>query len=283
MELDRYPYEDTGAVAPPEPYITDAREQVCLDGECFREGSVCFLDGIPKAAVQGLAVEVAQELREADPQEGAFARAFHKEMADADADENRARIRTLFRGPDRLDPEVQRGFTTAKERESDEDVPPWWRAQAAAVRGTFDQGDWDAAIAAMAHARGVVLAEEAAERPVPAVTEILPEVGDGQRKDGNKVRGFGLIPQAPLFELARLYQLGADKYSPRGWEKGMEYSRVIDAAYRHLGKYLSGERYDAVDGQHHLAAVAWAAFAIMEYERTHPELDDIHPKNEGLS
>lgn len=116
---------------------------------------------------------------------------------------------------------------------------------------------------------------EVSHLPIPAVTDILPEAGDGSRKDANKVQGFYLIPQAPLFELAKLYKLGADKYSPRGWEDGMDFSRVIDALYRHVGKYLSGERYDATDGQHHMASVAWAAFAIMEYERTHPELDNI--------
>lgn len=113
--------------------------------------------------------------------------------------------------------------------------------------------------------------------PVPSVLEVKPEAGDANRKDTNKSRGYWLIPQAPLAELARLYATGAAKYSPRGWEAGMEYSRIIDAMDRHMAKYLAGERYDAVDGQHHMAAVAWGAFAIMEYERTHPEFNDINP------
>lgn len=105
------------------------------------------------------------------------------------------------------------------------------------------------------------------------------ETGDGQRKDDNKIKGFYLLPTRPLEEVARLYQIGANKYTPRGWEKGMAWSRVLDPMFRHLFKWIRGERYDKVDGQHHLASVIWAALALMEYEETHPELDDIHTNN----
>jgi hypothetical protein len=108
------------------------------------------------------------------------------------------------------------------------------------------------------------------------------EYGDTRRKDAGKAAGFHLIPRRPLAELARLYAIGAAKYKPRGWEAGMEWSRVWDAMERHLSKYIMGERFDAVDGQHHLASVAWACFALMEYELTHPELDDLRrPEDVG--
>lgn len=103
------------------------------------------------------------------------------------------------------------------------------------------------------------------------------ETGDQHRKDEGKVKGFYLMPTRALREMARLYKIGADKYQPRGWERGMEWSRIWDPAFRHLLAWLDGERYDPVDGQHHLAAVAWACFALIEYEETHPELNDIHP------
>lgn len=106
------------------------------------------------------------------------------------------------------------------------------------------------------------------------------EVGDEKRKDTGKPGGYYLIPTQPLEELAKLYAMGAAKYSPRGWEAGMEWHRIYDPMMRHIQKWLKGETHDAVDGQHHMAAVAWAAFALMEYERTHPELDDIHPNKD---
>ena len=101
------------------------------------------------------------------------------------------------------------------------------------------------------------------------------ETGDSSRLDTGKPAGFYLIPYRPMVELAKVYTIGAKKYSPRGWEAGMSWSRVFDPIHRHLGKYAGGERYDATDGQHHMASVAWGAFALMEYEHTCPELNDI--------
>jgi len=109
------------------------------------------------------------------------------------------------------------------------------------------------------------------------------ESGDAKRLDDGKAGGFWLIPTGPLTELAKLYATGAAKYAPRGWEAGMEWSRVVDPMFRHLLKWLRGEKYDQVDGQHHLAAVAWACFALMEYEETHPELDDLKRPTQKLS
>lgn len=100
------------------------------------------------------------------------------------------------------------------------------------------------------------------------------ESGDALKKDAGKVR-YDLIPVGPLRELARLYTIGAEKYAPRGWEQpGMDWSRIIAAMQRHTEAWRGGEQFDPVDGQHHLAAVAWCAFALMEYEQTHPDLDD---------
>lgn len=111
-------------------------------------------------------------------------------------------------------------------------------------------------------------------------TSAAGETGDQSRLDNGKASGFYLIPTRPLTELAKLYALGAAKYSPRGWEKGMEWRRILDPAFRHLFAWMRGEKYDPIDGQHHLIAVAWAMFALVEYEETHPELDDIHPNKD---
>lgn len=95
----------------------------------------------------------------------------------------------------------------------------------------------------------------------------------GIKYDGGKLR-YDLIPVLPLRLLAEVYTIGAKKYADRNWEKGISYSRIIGALMRHLEAFRAGESYDSEGGQHHLASVAWCAFALMEYERTHPELDD---------
>lgn len=74
------------------------------------------------------------------------------------------------------------------------------------------------------------------------------------------------MPTEALDALARLYTLGATKYAPRNWEKGMSYERVFNALNRHLWAWWNGERNDPVDGQNHMIAVAWNAFTLFMYE-----------------
>jgi len=95
----------------------------------------------------------------------------------------------------------------------------------------------------------------------------------GRKDDEGKAR-FDLIPVYPLFELARLYTRGAVKYLARNWENGLAWGRVFAAMMRHAWAWWGGEEYDPEDGQHHLDSVAWCAFTLREYTRTHPELDD---------
>jgi hypothetical protein len=95
----------------------------------------------------------------------------------------------------------------------------------------------------------------------------------GRKDDAGRLR-FDLIPAYQLQELARVYTIGAAKYADRNWEKGIAYGRVYAAMLRHAIAWWRGERDDPDDGQHHLAAVAWCALALIELERTHTELDD---------
>lgn len=98
-------------------------------------------------------------------------------------------------------------------------------------------------------------------------------MSEGKKSDTGKLR-YDLIPPRPLEWLAEVYTIGCKKYDDRNWEKGISWGRIFAAMMRHAWKWWRGEKYDAEDGQHHLASVAWCAFALMEYEETHPELDD---------
>jgi hypothetical protein len=91
-----------------------------------------------------------------------------------------------------------------------------------------------------------------------------------------------LIPKSMLLELGMVYSKGAMKYSDRNWEKGMAYSRIIGPVYRHLMKWLMGERLDKELGTHHLAHVIFNLAALIEFEKTHPEKDDRDTKTMTL-
>ena len=81
---------------------------------------------------------------------------------------------------------------------------------------------------------------------------------------------FDLMSTQMNFRLARHYEAGAIKYSDRNWEKGMEFSVYVDAAKRHLEKYIAGW-----NDEDHLAAVIWNIAALMFMEEKMPELDDL--------
>jgi hypothetical protein len=108
----------------------------------------------------------------------------------------------------------------------------------------------------------------------------MAEITEGRKDDSGKLR-YDLIPPRSLEALAHVYTIGAKKYAARNWEKGITWGRVFAAMMRHSWAWWRGEKFDPVDGQHHLASVAWCAFALMEYEFTHEELDDRPYSHEG--
>lgn len=99
---------------------------------------------------------------------------------------------------------------------------------------------------------------------------------------GTKLERFDLIPVGPLTQLARMYGLGAQKYAPRNWERGYDWSLSYAALQRHATAFWGGEDAiqqnelgdDPTAGVNHLVAVAWHALAMLEWMTTHPELDD---------
>lgn len=91
---------------------------------------------------------------------------------------------------------------------------------------------------------------------------------------GSKLARFDLLPVRPMWAVAEHYGLGAQKYAARNWELGYEWSLSFAAMMRHALSFWNGEDNDPELGTPHLAAVVFHAFSLMEWGRTHPELDD---------
>jgi hypothetical protein len=107
--------------------------------------------------------------------------------------------------------------------------------------------------------------------PPDVVNLVGPLPGDcnyhgAAKHDAGKLR-YDLIPPHALEALAYVYTIGAEKYGDNNWKKGLDEGRIIGAMFRHLVRYMMGERVDPDDGQHPLASVAWGCFALIEYER----------------
>lgn len=81
---------------------------------------------------------------------------------------------------------------------------------------------------------------------------------------------YDLISPFGEERLAALYGKGAETHGERNWEQGMPISDVINRMKRHINQYMRGDRTEDF-----MAKVSWAAYAIMEFDATHPECMDI--------
>ena len=102
-------------------------------------------------------------------------------------------------------------------------------------------------------------------------------MNEGQKYDEGKCR-LDLLPVDALWEVGKVYTMGATKYDDWNWSKGLRYSRVIAALLRHLFKWTSGETFDTMDGQHHLASVVWCGLALLHFDlnKEYTQYDDRH-------
>jgi hypothetical protein len=129
------------------------------------------------------------------------------------------------------------------------------------------------------------------------LAEVRTTSATGGQK-GTKLARFDLIPQGPLWELAEHFGMGALKYANHQWRQGYEWSKSIAAKARHDSEFAAGRDYDVCSndpdgclpwsdglehdddtcfnhtGSHHMAAVAWHAFLLLEFKDTHPDHDD---------
>lgn len=95
----------------------------------------------------------------------------------------------------------------------------------------------------------------------------------GLKYDENKIP-VDLLPTEALLRIAEVLDFGRRKYSSHNWRQGILYSRVIAAAMRHLLAYNNSEDKDPESNLSHLAHAACCIMFLLEFEKTHPELDD---------
>ena len=98
----------------------------------------------------------------------------------------------------------------------------------------------------------------------------------GLRYNQDKLR-YDLVPPSANEALAEVLTHGAKKYAERNWEKGLTWMSVIASIERHTAEFKKGNDFDESGLLHAKHALANWAF-IIEYYKTHPELDD-RPKS----
>ena len=99
-------------------------------------------------------------------------------------------------------------------------------------------------------------------KPAPGSLTAVEKPG-GLKYDDGKLQ-YGLIPPIATKSLAQVLTFGAAKYAPNSWQTVQDGERrYLDALYRHLEAYRSGESTDSESGLSHLAhAITNVAFLL---------------------
>lgn len=101
------------------------------------------------------------------------------------------------------------------------------------------------------------------------------DVGKVMKYDAGKVR-YELIPPEFVHATAVILTFGATKYADRGWEDGMNWSRVFGALMRHLWAWWNPfvPSTDAETGHSHLWHAACCLAFLIAYEQREVGEDD---------
>lgn len=96
---------------------------------------------------------------------------------------------------------------------------------------------------------------------------------EGKKDDSGKIPCELLSPIA-LLNTAKVLRFGAQKYAPNNWRKGLSYSRIIGATFRHLFAFMMGEDLDPETGLSHIHHAACELMFLQEFVETRKDLDD---------
>lgn len=119
---------------------------------------------------------------------------------------------------------------------------------------------------------------QAVEFPVPVSPPIRnkplnPPQEGGTKHDQDKPR-IELVDPEFIEGVAEVLTFGARKYAAHNWRSGIDASRLIGAAYRHLGAFNKGEDLDSESGLSHILHAA-CCLQFLHWTLTHkPEHDD---------
>jgi len=115
---------------------------------------------------------------------------------------------------------------------------------------------------------------------VPTITieALEKQYGTALKFDVDKLP-LHLLSTEAMNQTAAVLKFGAQKYAEHNWRKGFAWSRPLSAAMRHITAFNDGEDCDPESGLSHLAHAACCIMFLLEFEKTHPHLDDRYKPN----
>lgn len=112
------------------------------------------------------------------------------------------------------------------------------------------------------------------------------EVTVGIKYDDKKL-DFSLLSPYAMIKLTQVLTYGKFKYDANNWRKGIVYTRLIAATFRHLYLWLAGADIDKDsateehEGLSHLACAMCSIMFLLEFSQTSQHLDDRFKFKEG--
>lgn len=104
-----------------------------------------------------------------------------------------------------------------------------------------------------------------------------PRPAVGLKHDAGKPP-LSLLDRHALEAIAEVMNFGATKYGRHQWRGGIAYSRLIDAALRHIYAFADGEDLDPESGLSHVAHAGCCILFLLRMAHERTDLDDRGPK-----
>jgi hypothetical protein len=117
------------------------------------------------------------------------------------------------------------------------------------------------------------MADEIVYRGGKKLSEVTKAAGTALKFDTDKLP-LHLLSTEAMNQTAAVLKFGAEKYAEHNWRKGFAWSRPLSAAMRHITAFNAGEDTDPESGLSHLAHAACCIMFLLEFEKTHQDLDD---------
>lgn len=100
------------------------------------------------------------------------------------------------------------------------------------------------------------------------------------KADAEKVR-LELLPIRAITEVGKVLTFGGKKYGADNWRLGMQWRRLIGAAFRHLFAFARGEDRDPETGLPHLAHATCCLLFLLTYQLEGLGHDDRTPEGDA--
>ena len=85
---------------------------------------------------------------------------------------------------------------------------------------------------------------------------------------------WSLVDWKSLEPMVRVLEMGAEKYAPYNWTKGMPVTEISESLLRHMFSFLEGENFDNESKIENLGHIMCNCMFLIYMMREKPEFDD---------